>query len=102
MATSPLIEAVVDTSTEVARSTTAILRHATFLRMEGSLGVVDMAGGEVEVRLNGLTPKPGDVVSLLQQGYELLMVGPMSGVPAEIAVQSTEPTDPDLKLWMKV
>lgn len=104
MASSPLTEAIADTSAEVARSTTAILRHATFLRLgtESNIGIVELAGGEVEVNLNGVEPVVGDVLVLIQQGYELLAIGPLTRVSKdEMAIQASAPTDPDLKLWIK-
>ena len=65
-----LTDAIVDTSADVARSTTALLRQATYVRdVSGSVGVVNLAGGEVEAQLNGMSPVPGQELNLLQQGY---------------------------------
>jgi len=103
MADQTLTDAIYDTAAEVSRSTTALLRQAVYVRdLSATVGVVNLAGGEVEVQMNGITPKPGDEVSLLQQGYQLLLIGPAMTSPPEIAVQSTAPTDLSLKLWMRV
>jgi hypothetical protein len=105
MASTALTDAIADTAAEVARSTTTILRHATFLRLgtEPNIGIVDLAGGEVEANLNGVEPVAGEVLVLLQQGYELLAIGPLTSVGKdEVAIQSTAPTDPDLRLWVQI
>lgn len=100
--TQALTDAIVDTSTDVARSTTALLRQATYVRnVSGTVGVVNLAGGEVEVQLNGMVPVPGQELNILQQGYQLLLIGPVE-TRTEVVVSSTSPTDPDVKLWMKV
>ena len=79
------------------------MRQGTYVRdgTDAGTGVVDLAGGEVVFQTNGMVFAAGQTVLMLQQGYQLVAIGPVVVTP-EVEVSSVAPTDPAIKLWMKV